>query len=406
MKKFKGFLLVVCCCLVVSGCGSYDNSAKDDTAKIKTKEVADVKTSEGSKDNAVKKTIKNVVEQIGKAPQKITDFIGKAATDEIALKDRLPKDLPLELQWTVPVVEGHGVKLHIPAAKKKLSFLIIETDKNNYIAIDRKNGRAKWMVDLGMKPSTAPVFTKYSVYTIVNNYLIGIAKDKGEILWKLKLDFPSTSYFTAEEGKRDFPFFVIPAMNKIVYGYTITNSVWPPERGVGSITRKDLSIRRSNLQLMWKYSTEGLIEGRVDYKDSMAYIADSNRKTCALDCLKVKGYRPELIWKAISQGPNSSGIVVAGAYAIVASRDQNVYCYLRRTGSLAWKFESGLTFVRPVVFAACKYRKEVSVIAFAKNGTIFCLAAQSGKILWQREKSGKVVAIDVEDDRLIKKKAI
>ncbi|MHC4873919.1 MAG: outer membrane protein assembly factor BamB family protein [Planctomycetota bacterium] len=328
----------------------------------------------------------------------------RIARDELSLKENLPQDLPLELQWTVPVIEGRAIKLFIPSPKTKLEFLIIQTDNNSYIAVDRKNGRARWITELGSYTKAAPAFTPHSVFTIVDNHLINLSQQKGEVIWKLRLDFPSTGHLVAFEEELGNPFFVMPSLNRLVYGYNTVKTVWPPKRGAGSLNRKDIMIKRTNLHMLWKYPTEGLIEGQAGYKGGFAYVSDSKRKVYAVNSINILNNRPELTWKGITRGPNSSGVTIGGAYALVTSRDQNIYCYLRRTGSLAWRFEAGEQFTEPAVFTACPFRKEVALVARSSEGSIFCIATQKGKLLWKRDKPGKIVALDDQVDKADKER--
>lgn len=327
------------------------------------------------------------------------DIARQMANEEARIKSALPADIPLNLQWTMPVIDGKAISIFVPEKKLELPFMIVQTNRNSYIAVDRTNGRVLWITELGGTPTAPPDFTAFSTYTIIDNHLINLARERGEVIWKLQLDFPSTGHLCAFEVDRDNPFFVMPAMDRLVYGYNTTKSVWPPERGVGTIKREDIMIERTKLHMLWKYPTEGLIEGPVAYKGGFAYITDSANKVYAVNSLAITNNRPDTAWKGITRGPNPGGIIVGGAYAVVASRDQNIYCYLRRTGNLAWRYEAGEMFVKHATFVADPFKKEVAIIANAKKGPLLCMATQGGKVLWQRNKTGKVAAIDDEIDK-------
>jgi outer membrane protein assembly factor BamB len=307
----------------------------------------------------------------------------------------------MRLKWAVPTSGEKITKVIVPYIKQKVTPLYALTESNSLIAFDRNNGRAIWWVELGSEPMGDPVASAYSVFIVVDNMLIGIDAEKGGILWKVPLDFPSSGKFVAIEVDAGNPVFVMGAMNRLVYGKKLVGSVWPPKVGKGKISRDDIMIERKVLHQLWKYPTEGGVVGQLNYKDSFIYFGDTKNKVYCVDSGTISVGRPHLAWKAVTTGPNVAGITVGGAYSIVCSRDQNVYCFMRRTGGLAWRYETGFPLVEPAEFVADPKVRRVAIAVRAEGGELLCLSTQGGSLLWQRETGdGKIVGMDDEPNNI------
>ena len=99
----------------------------------------------------------------------------------------LPTDLPMDLLWYSPAVGLEGGR--IVRGWVMAEVVLLETDKNYLICVQRENGTEKWRCVLEDKVRYEPSVSRNNVVVNVNNILVGIDKRVGEIRWRLKPTF-------------------------------------------------------------------------------------------------------------------------------------------------------------------------------------------------------------------------
>lgn len=320
-------------------------------------------------------------------------------SDNRSVQQRLPENSPLVVGWTLPFKDQKIKSLTLMPLRSKMNAILVLTENHDLIALERNTGKGLWWVRLGGAPLQRPVFSEHTVFVVVDGYLIAIEKQSGNVLWRSRLPFPPAEPMIATEPVLGSPMVAIASLTKVIYGLTVNTTVWPPERGFKTVYPKDITIERKILHVLWTFPIKGFVEGAFDYYDGDLLACDSERKVYALDVTSIHRNRPHLKWSSLTRGPNTAGMVINGGYAFTASRDRNIYCYLRRDGGELWRNETGFRLVdlpqvvkdpgtlKPFVFQNCS------------EGPLLCLTANEGKLIWQDDQGGYVALVSEDKDR-------
>jgi outer membrane protein assembly factor BamB len=335
----------------------------------------------------------------GEAPFGQRDVSGlQAEAGNAALQERLPDACPLRVQWTVPLPEITVEKVWLPPAEAEAKYLLVLSEGNDLIAIERSNGMAHWWTELGGKPLGRPAFTRYGVYVIVGGHLLYLERYSGEVIWRLRLGVPPSPYFTVVETERGKPVITVAALNRMIQTFETTTSVWRPKKSLSTPDREVVQVKRTHLRRLWQYPTEGVVEGPIAYTNGRVYAADSDRYVYGLDASLIQTGRPQLAWRALTGGANSAGVLVRGAYAFVASRDRNVYAYSSRTGGEAWRYSSGSMMTQPPSYVVDPATERAALLVNTQ-GEFLCFDPTTGKPRWTDATATRVAGLDVDEDR-------
>ncbi|MHC4883586.1 MAG: outer membrane protein assembly factor BamB family protein [Planctomycetota bacterium] len=320
-------------------------------------------------------------------------------SDNFVVQKKLPEKSPLTVGWTLPFPKQEIESLLVTPARSGLNAVLVLTKTHDLIAIERNSGKGLWWVRLGSPPTGKPVFSKYSIFVIVDGYLLCIESQSGNVLWRNHLPFPPTEAMVATETEIGSPMVMIASLTKVIYGLSINTTIWPPQRGYRTVHREDITIERKNLHVLWTYPVKGHIEGDLSYYDGDLMACDSERRVYGLDVTRVVRKRPVLKWKNLSRGPNTAGLVTSGGYVYNASRDRNIYCYSRRGGGELWRSETGYRLLRkPQVVRDPGTRKKF-VFQSCQDGPLLCMTARKGKTHWQDDRGGYIALVDEDKDR-------
>ncbi|MFW5858231.1 MAG: PQQ-binding-like beta-propeller repeat protein [Planctomycetota bacterium] len=317
------------------------------------------------------------------------------------LQDQLPDELPVEVLWTVPLRdrEINVQTLWLPPARVEADLLVALTTQNDLLTFRRGNGVARWWTRLGATPMGTPTFSDYSVYTVVNGYLLCLEITEGEVFWRLRTKFPPSPNMTVNEPERGQPRITMAALNRMVHGLSVMEVLWPPQGGLGKLTREDILLREKHLRGQWHHPTEGIVEGAVARAGGYVFVADSANQVYCLNPQNLRGSRPRIVWRTTTRGPNTAGVVVEDTYALVASRDRNLYCYSRINGGDIWRFSAGEILVEPPVWIRDPATEQAVVLQRGREGTLFCLSATTGDQLWTLPGTARVCGLDRDEDR-------
>jgi len=331
--------------------------------------------------------------------------LAEATRTHDAIEAQLPDEILIDLDWALKLPGTQAVSLHLPPASTGLEILLAVTRDNGLVALDRETGTARWWVELASAPHGAPQFSQYAVYAIVENHMVSIDARSGLVRWKLALGFPATGHFAVWEPLEGQPNLAVPAINRIVHGLTVGTRTWPPAEPRGTVSRDDLVIERYRLQEVWRFATEGLVEGPVAYDDDYVFVADTKRGVYALNTLRVGAMRVETAWQAYTQGPNSAGVVAGANLAFVGSRDRSLTCYSTNSGGRVWRKITGYPHVEQPTVGYDPVSGQPHLFANSLNGPLFCFDGRSGEILWQLPVSATLAAMVDQRENAPEKRA-
>jgi outer membrane protein assembly factor BamB len=91
----------------------------------------------------------------------------------------------------------------------------------------------------------------------------------------------------------------------------------------------------AQVELAWKYKTEGRVYSTPLIDDGSVYFGSGDQNIYALN--EANG---ELLWKFKTEGKVHSSPAVHGQTVLAGSQDGNLYCLDKLSGELKWKFES------------------------------------------------------------------
>ena len=100
----------------------------------------------------------------------------------------VPPEMNLDIEWYTPHVDA-GKAGRIIKGWVKEDLVLLETDKNHLIAVNREDGVERWDCELQDVIRYAPAVSRNNVVVNVNNYLVAIEKNRGDVRWRLLPDF-------------------------------------------------------------------------------------------------------------------------------------------------------------------------------------------------------------------------
>lgn len=195
----------------------------------------------------------------------------------------------------------------------------------------------------------------------------------GEILWTIPYTFsvPIIAY-----GR----LYGVSGGNIFCIGDS--GDAWPMWRGntdtPGVITRR---AAPSQLNLRWKFKTEGPVVSSPTVADGRVYIGSYDKNLYCLDA-----YNGAVLWKFTTGNKVRSTPAVVGGRVYTGADDGNVYCLNATTGQQIWKKPLGgateYQFGPMLQIRSSPIIKDGKIYVGAINGKFYCLRASDGEILW------------------------
>ncbi len=395
MKKLAitcaGAVLLQAMTLLLAGCGSGQN----DRTPVKT-----TKTKQASKSGKTPagKPAKRVV-----APDTLLERV----------RSLLPKQGPIDVRWALKFKDRRIVKFWLPPERLTPSesldvdYLLLLTNRNDLIALQRRSGKMAWWTHLSGPPTGNPAFTKFGVYLVVRSHIICLELYSGEVVWRLNLEFPPSSGPSVFEPNQGKPIVHIAGLDRKIYAIEVEKTLWPPKHGAGSVTRKDFVMEENLLRILWRYSTYSQIIGDVVYWDHQIYAADALYNVYAIKSSELSIGKPKHVQLYRTQGPITVSPTIIGQYLFVPCRDRNLYCLRRQDISPNWHYAAGFLLETPVYELLDHFINRTTVVLKCGiKGPLTGLRDTDGKVMWELKDGLSVVGLFVDPENELNKRAI
>ena len=240
-------------------------------------------------------------------------------------------------------------------------------------AFDAETGKKLWAILLGSGEDPGfPVSSNAETALVATGTtLYSVDKRSGGITWQLKLpQTPSTS--PAVDSEQVY----IGSLDGSVYAFDL--------RKIHKLYSQGRLPQWSYQALSWRYkapkeiTTPPLSNGRIVNFASRAGL---------LYGVSVKSEGGLVFQReSVDRKPVSAPIKASADYLYMASRDFNVYCINRNTGTTKWEFPSG----RPIEQAPYVIGRHVFVLP--TRGGLFCLNSDTGDRIWHQPKIKRFLA--------------
>lgn len=261
----------------------------------------------------------------------------------------VPPEIALDLEWYSP---------HLDAARYgrlvrgwvRGDLALLETDKNILAAVRRTDGVARWQCELTGPIRYAPSVSRNNVLVNINNYLVAIDRNTGEIRWRLMPKFTMSceplivdppvypreytrawsSLESIYAGGWDGRFYYLQVRGRL----TTLGSVVTPEFDFlypWHKTHANRGVITSGIKLC-----EPLLYYVADDKQCYSWTRDGDdREPYSLQGSPVTG-----ITVTASTAANVTNSLLSSFYA--GASDNSVYCLDRLTMKKKWNYPAGV----------------------------------------------------------------
>ncbi len=308
----------------------------------------------------------------------------------------LPDDSPLRAAWAADL-EGRGLtRLWLPPEEADPGYLLVHTDRNELVAVNREDGIPLWWTVLEAPVSDTPAFSPYALYVIEDKMLTCLEIESGQVLWRLPLPFAASAGPVVQEIQAGQPNLLIPGLDRRLHALITETEVWPPSSGTHYIKRDDITINRTRLREIWHVRLSGAIAGRPIRAGDRVYTADANNRIYAIDPTRIKLKVPENIEKFTAQGPLIATPAQVGELVVFSSLDRSLYALDSRVANRKWTAPTGYRLETSPVelldpFTATRYVG----CRFGTEGPYGLLNAEDGTLAWESPGGVDAVALFV-----------
>lgn len=143
--------------------------------------------------------------------------------------------------------------------------------------------------------------------------------------------------------------------------------------------------------ILWRARTAGPIRSTPAIVDGIVYVASSDGRLYALDAED-----GSVLWTAEADGAIDASPAVAGGLVLAADRSGSLFAVDRRTGKRRWRVVTGPTVPWPWggesgdLYTASPVVAGATAVFGGRDGFVYAVEAQSGKILWKFETGGRI----------------
>ncbi len=290
---------------------------------------------------------------------------------------RLPRDLPLEFVWSIPFERRiDRRRLYVYE-----DIILLLTSNHWLYQVRKRDGVVQWVMELrkDLDQGFPPVVTKVGVYVVMNNVIVFIDKDRGEIVWKLEPKFAMSATPLIAE-----PNIYVPSWDGRFHSLSIRSKERIFVRGK---SREDSLIDRKYwLSKNWHRSTKGHIVQPARLRDNILYFGSEDNFFYAITREGRERYRFQ------TQGKIKAACTTKPSRVYVGSDDFNLYALNRLTGDKEWHFPTGSDVLEtPYV----DLQAGVVVVPSFRNG-MYGVDERTGAQLWHIEAGVQVVAVGPE----------
>ena len=251
----------------------------------------------------------------------------------------IPPDLNMDLDWYSPVVNLKEAG-KITRGWVAGDLILLETAKFNLIAVRREDGTERWRCVLNEPLRYEPTYSKNNVVVNVNNFLVGIDKDTGDIRWRLLPDFamsntPIVIDPPAYPRKYEKPW---SNMESIYVGdwKGRLQSLWV--RGhLREYVKDSLSAAEFDLYPVWHYThpDRGVPTTAPKMVEDYIYYAADDRNVYGISRDR------KILDPYVLQGLPSTPVTLTSTNLYVGCRDYSVYALDRLTLKKKWTYPVG-----------------------------------------------------------------
>jgi outer membrane protein assembly factor BamB len=261
----------------------------------------------------------------------------------------VPAAMNLDVEWQTPHVKpvfGRIVKGWV-----KEDLILLETDKHSLIAVRRADGVERWRCELSEAIRYEPAVSRNNVIVNLNNRLVAIEKNIGEIRWKLPPNFVmSCSPLVVDppayprEYSREWAeleHIYVGGWDGRFYNLRVRARMGKLA-GTGGFSAPEFE-----LSYPWHKTHQGcgIISANILLRDNLLYYtaSDSNCHAVSREGEMREPYTllgaPTSDLTITSGGSNNFNSVLSSVY--IAALDNNLYCLDRLTLRKKWAYPAG-----------------------------------------------------------------
>lgn len=305
----------------------------------------------------------------------------------------LPANAPMRVRWSLPLMGPSVRRITMPDESLGLKYILVETNQNDLIAIRRDNGNALWWVKTP-EPVTGDVFFgTYSVFFICKGRLVRLNRNTGEVYYTVKLPFSPTAGPTAFEQDEKYSMIFAPASDKIIYGFDVSQDIWPPKSGTGAITQEDFSIELPSVRILWIFGSKGVVNNSLTFFNGWLFSGCWANRVYGINLrgATVQG-KPKDFWEFRPRAGVMAPAVVEGPYVLLSSLDNTLYCLSRRHGDLNWRYVAEDKLYKSAQLVKDNFNNEIYIAQkVGENGPLVFVNNKSGQELFRHVKGRKIV---------------
>lgn len=308
----------------------------------------------------------------------------------------------------------------------KDNVVYVGNAKGQFFAIDKKNGRLKWVRETGAAIHSTAVYDNGRIIFADNHQTVyALDGSTGKTAWKFDMG-----------PKQDYPW-------RFDYYYsspTIVNG----KLLIGGDDGFFYALDAATGKLVWKFKCKGIVRGSAAINEQSVYFGDTEASLYAIDLqtgqqrwvYKINGDTMRNESYGFDRRAITSTPVVAGNKILFGARDGFLYC-IDKNGSNIWKADHRVSWVISTVaikdsivvtgtsdgrFVQAlnletgkeiwKYRTPLAVwasplilddkvYAGCFDGQLFCLDLKTGRRISQYKTGGKILSSPVWNDGLL-----
>ncbi|GHV20488.1 hypothetical protein AGMMS49959_07930 [Planctomycetales bacterium] len=329
-----------------------------------------------------------------------------ALTPTVATQRLLAPTAPLRVRWSLPLLDGKVKRLTVAAAERKLPYVLVETDRNDLLAVNADTGFCQWWVTMPRPISGKICIGEKNIYFLLGNRLVALEPVSGGVLWNVELPFAPAAGPTVNEQNADHPYIFIPSFDRQLYCVEVRQEDWAPKTTTPRARR--FAVQLDRVRTLWKCPLNGVAasEAVYDAPTNTIYAEASNKEFYGIDFGKdpEAGLDQNKVWTYHTQRGNVAAPVVSGKNILFASEDQTLYA-LKPTGELNWKYVAGDALRRgPQIVRDAELGR--SWLVQKVGGGLVAVHERDGKAAWQHERGQFVVGVTQEKSAKINRRVL
>ncbi len=323
---------------------------------------------------------------------KVDDTSTLVLTQE--LEDRFPLDHPLRVRWALDLRDRRAIRMWLPEPVLELPYYLIETEKHDLIAVETHTGIVRWWTRFPAKITGNVFFGEAQVYANCRGRLACLERYSGDLIWNVQLPFPPAAGPTVVETRGTEPVIYMPGLDGVLYSIDVHMDIWPPAEGLGTLSRKDYTMKRYYPRVLWRYHSHGVISDEVTLSGRHLFAGSFNQRIYGINLREIRQGKPQKMWTHRTSGPNTARVNARGAAVYAPSQDQTLYCLSHRDGGVIWRYIAQDLLHEPVQFVDDQQLEKLYVfLKVGQNGPLACLDNADGRLFWEYPDGIRIVGL-------------